>query len=368
MEIACEFKYGSALKYTCVIAEGDFKSNDFILDGHHHYHDKSDVDVIEMNIRDCKFKTFPVKIFERFKNVEVLYITETDLTNLSYEDVKMLEKLSKIELRGNEIRNPDASLLKHPNLKSLFYWEDRITSISRDFIKAVRNSNLTHLHIPCYKNKFQMTFDENFKGSMKDFADQLKFKMYWDETVIVPDACKHMSDGLETLYRTKDFSDFIIKVDGKNFNVHKAIIGAHSSVFAAMFKANMAESLKGEVTLIDFNANTVEEFLEFVYTGKVPEDEEIDWMSLLEISGKYDVQVLKHFCESQLVTELDSENAYDILVLANIYHCPFMKKKSFEQIKEMLEGIELTDDLMDEPEKLQDLLNVHAKKKRKCSA
>lgn len=95
-----------------------------------------------------------MKIFQKFPNVESLYINETDLNNLTSEDVKILEKLKKIELRANEIRKPDASLLKQQNLKSLYYWEDRITSISRDFIKVVRSSRLSHLYLPCYKNKF----------------------------------------------------------------------------------------------------------------------------------------------------------------------------------------------------------------------
>lgn len=367
MEIACEFKYGSAQRYTCVIADVELSSNDFKLNAQH-YHEKSDADVIELNIRDCKFESMPVKIFQKFPNVENLYITESDLKNLNYDDVKMMEKLTKIELRGNEISKPDTSLLKHPNLKSLFYWEDRITSISRDFIKAVGNSHLNHLHIPCYTNKFEMSFDENFKGDIKEFADQLKFKMYWDETVFEFDACKHMSEGLEKLYKTKDFSDFIIKVGETEFKVHKAILGSHSSVFAAMFKTNMEESLKGVVTLVDFSARTVEEFLELIYIGRLSETETVDWMSLLEIAGKYDVQVLKQYCESQLVADLDSENAYEILALANIYDCNFMKEKAFLQIKEILDGVEVADDLMDDPEKLLELLTRPVKKKRKCAA
>jgi hypothetical protein len=366
MEIPCEFKYGSASKYTCAIADTEFCSEDYILVGQH-YSEKSDSDVLELNIRDCKFKSIPVKIFEKFPNIEALYITESDLTNLAFDDVKIMKKLTKIELRGNEIRKPDASLLKLPNLKSLCYFEDRIISISRDFIKAVRTSKLTHLHIPCYTNKFELTFDENFMGDIKQFSEQLKFKMYWDEIVAVPDACKHISQGLEQLYKTKDFYDFIIKVGSREFKVHRAILSVHSSVFAAMFKTNMEESLKGEVTIIDFNAKTVEEFLEFIYIGKVSESEDTDWMSLLEISGKYDVQLLKKYCECQLVADLDSENAYDILVLANIYDCPFMKMKAFQQIKENFEGMELTDYLMHDPEKLKEVVTLPVKKKRKCA-
>lgn len=364
MEISCEFKYIKSFRYTCVIQSVEFLPSPTITLRGDHYSDKTNSDVLELIIRDCKFTSMPTEVFKKFPNLECLYINESNLKSLNFDDVKMIEKLTTIELRENEIKKPDASLMKLVNLKSLAYYEDRIMTISRDFIKAIRSSKLTYLHIPCYPNKIEMTFDESFKGDIRDFADQLKFKMYWDEVVTIPDASQHVCSGMSNLFKTRDFHDFVIKVGDENFPVHRAILATHSSVFSAMFKSNMEESLKGEVSIVDFNAKTVEEFLEYIYTGNVPSTADADWMSLLEISGKYDVQVLKKFCESQLVADLDSENAFDVLMLANIYDCPFMKVKAFQQIKEEVEGVEIEESLINEPEKLMEIVNFPVKKRR----
>ncbi|EFX61459.1 hypothetical protein DAPPUDRAFT_69494, partial [Daphnia pulex] len=64
-------------------------------------------------------------------------------------------------------------------------------------------------------------------------------------------------------------TDVVFEVGDSTFPAHKFLLAARSRVFAAMFQANMIESLTGRVKIVDFDAETFEEFLRFVYTGQL---------------------------------------------------------------------------------------------------
>ena len=92
----------------------------------------------------------------------------------------------------------------------------------------------------------------------------------------------------------KNFTDVEFHVDGHIFSAHKAIVAARSPVFQAMFKTDMAESSLNQVIIQDVDALVFENFLYFLYTGRVK-------TSLAEqlfvVADKYQVDTLKHVCQ-----------------------------------------------------------------------
>ena len=113
------------------------------------------------------------------------------------------------------------------------------------------------------------------------------------------------------------FPDVTISCQGKQFPCHKAILAGRSTVFEAMFTHNMKESLENEVLVEDIGADTCEEMLFFIYSGKVKNLKE-NAVNLLAAGEKYDLKELKQECEESLYLNLEVDNVIDVLVAA--YH------------------------------------------------
>jgi hypothetical protein len=116
------------------------------------------------------------------------------------------------------------------------------------------------------------------------------------------------------------FADFKFIVKGKEFKVHKNILAAASPVFLKMFTTDMEESRKGECKIDDFNPETFEEMLRFIYSGKLPENVKDPSIDLLyEIAHFYEIKGLKEMCKLGIKVELSQENALEMFKLACMY-------------------------------------------------
>ena len=79
----------------------------------------------------------------------------------------------------------------------------------------------------------------------------------------------------DLLFLKKDFCDVKLICEGKVFECHKCVLSCQSDVFQAMFSLEWAkceESKSGEVKIEDFDADTVESMVYFMYHNKVSDE------------------------------------------------------------------------------------------------
>jgi len=147
-------------------------------------------------------------------------------------------------------------------------------------------------------------------------------------------------------------SDVVIKCSNSVFRCHKFILKARSPVFDAMFKADMKESSTGVVTIDNLDPKVVTSMLYFIYTGKIPNIDEIA-KDLLAAANQYQIEKLKRSCEEKLCQSLESNNCLEFLILAQVYSSPFLKKCSLEMAAKnlvaLVETNEWKEDLSDHP-------------------
>jgi len=145
--------------------------------------------------------------------------------------------------------------------------------------------------------------------------------------LIVPD-CTLTTD-LSNLLRDQTFSDVKFDVHGEEFAAHKAIMAARSEVFSAMFAthSNFAEAQNGSVKIVDVEKDVFREMLNFIYTGKV---ENLNQMAdeLLAAADKYALTRLKVMCEEALCSNLTTENVASVLMLADMHTATQLKELS----------------------------------------
>lgn len=128
-----------------------------------------------------------------------------------------------------------------------------------------------------------------------------------------------LSENFKSLFGNKDSCDTTLFVMGKEYNAHRAVLIARSPVFAAMFKHETREKQTGIVNITDCDSDSFEEFLEFLYCGKLEEPSFRSAVDLYETSDQYEVLELKTFCSQYLMDNLTVENVCDVVIMADKY-------------------------------------------------
>jgi len=161
------------------------------------------------------------------------------------------------------------------------------------------------------------------------------------------------------------FSDITIVCENEEKEVvqipaHKAVLGARSPVFNAMFAHNMAEAQTKEVNIIDLNLPTVRDMLRYMYVGKI-EDLNMKSPNLLEAADKYQLSELKETCEEMLSENLTTENSLECLVLADLHNAEELKQSCVKFIVEhSSEFIEQIDKFKPYPDLMAELFKAMA--------
>jgi len=133
-----------------------------------------------------------------------------------------------------------------------------------------------------------------------------------------------LSDDLASLFHSQKFGDVTLSVGDKEILVYKGVLAARSPVFAAMFQHEMEEQKQNRVTIRDVKDEVLKEMLTFIYTGESPNLHEMA-EDLLAVADKYDLRRLKLMCEEALYAKISTENAADILILADLHSAERLK-------------------------------------------
>lgn len=125
-----------------------------------------------------------------------------------------------------------------------------------------------------------------------------------------------LSENLKELYvGSKDF-DLTLKVKDKEFKAHKVILGTRSPVFNAMLSHNLSESKEGIITIEDCEPEVFDEFLLFIYAGRVQNLSSDNVCGLYYAADKYDLPELKDKCIHFLKKSMSPETICDVISLA----------------------------------------------------
>lgn len=131
---------------------------------------------------------------------------------------------------------------------------------------------------------------------------------------------------LDPNVKNRSFTNVAFKVGNPpvTLRAHKEILAARSSVFAAMFSANMIENEQNLVTISDIDAEVFQQLLKYIYTGKT-EANETTVASLLVAADKYDLGRLKTACERAIFANISISTAIDRLLGAEKHNAQQLK-------------------------------------------
>ena len=154
---------------------------------------------------------------------------------------------------------------------------------------------------------------------------------------------------LTNLLQNDNFKDFRIIIDDEKFLVHKFLLAARSPTLAEIFKANPnAETLN----LVDISTNTFEVILKFLYTDKLPLDDEIKFLHLYAAAGRLKIQKLQKLVGAKLADQIDSNNVMDIFNISHKNEDHELRQKAFDQIKKSYTLVDFKDNWISQPKRV----------------
>lgn len=344
MEVNCIFKEKKLEVenvYACVVTACSIIERDSAISAFKGVHDvdRNNDSVKAMLFMNTKVHYIPRDLTKIFPNLAHLAISKCELKEVSAEDLVGLEKLESLILPSNNITNLPEDLFKNmENLKKVNFSANLFQKFDENILQPIKETIeiLNLMDNPGVNRYF------HDKASLEDFMERIK-----------------LLDRLGDLFTSGKHSDFVVKVQGKDFSVHKVILASLSPVFDKMFRDDADATSKRRPTKKTFDFNkfsqgAVEEFLRFFYSRTIPSVESA--AEVMKLAVEFDVPDLKLQCEAVLLQTVQPECARQLYNLAVQNSLPKLKRKSFAAIQE--QHPEVGDFLYDKPKFVNQLIDA----------
>jgi BTB/POZ domain len=302
--------------------------------------------------RNCNVAFFPRGLAKIFPNLVSLTINGCGLAEISSSDLAGLESLSDLYLDRNQLVSIPSNLLE--NMKSL-----KTVSFLHNNIKYLSPKLLDHtdkLELVNFRGNETIDVLYSKAASSLNSIDQLR-RIIAANCLPPVDERKSITDHvLVEMWTSKRFSDFIVEAESKEFKVHKCVLGMQSQVLAAAIESEMQERETNRLEIVDFTADAVEAFLEFLYTGKL--EDGANAMEVFELAVKYDVKYLREFATDFIMDCIDDTNVINVLKFAKLHESTHIKRAAFATVKKILKESDLNKELMDNPDRVEELIKI----------
>uniref|UniRef100_A0AC35FY41 BTB domain-containing protein n=1 Tax=Panagrolaimus sp. PS1159 TaxID=55785 RepID=A0AC35FY41_9BILA len=218
-----------------------------------------------------------------------------------------------------------------------------VTEVKANFTFAITSANLSEtINNHTFRNEHGhgihlCTTDEFFRQGSNFIVDGkftlsvngiFKFNITGEPAAIEQiNTCKPLSQRLWTATN----QDFTIVVEEGNestdYPIHQHVVGAHSTVFAEMFKLKNNEAVKDKITINDYSAKVFETALQMIYeiefTFNLTFEE---WMSLLKFFHRYQYQCYKDKVEEYCIQQIQASTVCRLTNLSILTNSPKLKE------------------------------------------
>lgn len=386
MEIECDYINSRCVKYSCYVHTSSITEPSTAVKsfngGHQSGKGNGDVEAVWFSCTTVEY--FPINLQMHFANMKILTINQCGLKEISRDDLIGLDRLVDLDLSKNELTTlPDDLFVDMPNLIRVYMYENKIEFASSKLIEPLANNGLEYFSLrgnTSIDTWFNTESSANI--SIEDFMAEINEKCkkpkgssditayyssvnefmvqsdpeFTAEASTVQENCEIEGTGLEILKgfnelrKSSQLTDYVIIAGSKEFRVHKAVLAIQSPVFAKMFASKWINRCLSKNP--DWSAEVVEAFLDYFYEMKRPDKRNV--VEVFKLAVKYKVAKLTAICE-EIVR--DNLSAFEIFKLASSSNWSELKVAAFRELQGIF-GNELSDDLIEQPEKLQEIVEA----------
>jgi hypothetical protein len=369
MEI--EFQSIGGNYYCCYITSLTAKEKNFTLpaiDPALHLENRKNSDVTYLNISDSEMHYLPQNLSSTFSNLTDLNIDGAQLKEMSGNDLKGLTSLTLLTITNCDLQSLPSDLFVYARkLNWIDFSNNKIKHIGKHLLAPLNLDNISIIDLTG-NSTIDAIFDKDELEYPSDNPSDCVSIQQLNQ--IIADKCQKekeiepVGQFVRDLWSNKIHCDFNFTFnDGRSIPVHKNLLAVQSHVFAAMFENQMKESLTSECKIEDISYETFIQFLEYLYTRKMPTATD-RITELYTTAVKYQVQKQSELLEEMILDGINGDNALEILKLGNSFDNELVKICAFNEIKKQL-TIEIPEDMMDSPNLIKELFVARGCMKRK---
>ena len=368
MELNCDFgtkQFKNRISpyewYICWITSAAITKPDTKIKTVHGKHSDGNTndDVQSIGFRDTVVNFIPKGLTEIFPNLICLHINKCGLKEICREDLVGFENLEYLEIEYNKLTSlPDDLFLNTPKLKWISFTGNKIESMSSNLFKPIINNEFERIKF-LSNSKINALYNPGHSKSVSSVAELMRIidAKCSKPKIIETSHSENFIKNSENLFMTGHFSDFVIIVNNqKEFKVHKNIL-AQSKGFAELFQNDPTAT---EMKIEDLSPKAVEEFLRYLYTGKLPKNNE-NSMDIFALASTLKVPELKNEMQKLILYQLDNENAWKIFSLAHKYESNELKIAGFKEIQKMFPDRYLPEKIADNFSMVQEIMDMKVK-------
>lgn len=296
----------------------------------------------------------PRGIPEIFPNLTQLALLETGLKELNAENLIGLEKLEILNLSNNDLTClPNDLFSKTTKLSHINLSGNQLRFVSSCLFNCLEVDQIDYISL-INNTSVNVCYEQNGKISFREFKKIIDSSCLPPPTNLTRESSTSSNPSTDQYRKIWDYRklhDFSIIVDSEEIPVHKIVLAIKSPVFASMFETDEKVNLTNKLEIKDCNYKIVETFFHSLYTGKV--DSEDEALELFSLACTFDVSALKRIYEEIATRRIDKDNAMRALKLGNIFNSEKLVEAAFREIKLLLPD-QLTEELKREPEKVEE--------------
>ena len=147
------------------------------------------------------------------------------------------------------------------------------------------------------------------------------------------DHAHHLLSRMEGLRQDSQLCDVTLRVGSREISAHRLVLSACSQYFCAMFTNHMLESKQEYVTLSDMDEDSIQEIVDFAYTGNIDIHED-NVQQLLKASSMLQLSEIVTACCSFLKGQLHATNCLGIATFAQAHGCTSLGDRAMEYVQE----------------------------------
>lgn len=145
------------------------------------------------------------------------------------------------------------------------------------------------------------------------------FTFFFSVPTISLPCIDRLARDFEKAFSSSEHTDVILKCGDKSIPAHKAILSCRSEVFQAMFRNNLKESQEGVVDIVDVETPVFEKLINYIYTENLTVETMKSVCNIYKAAHKYSIEALKQRCIHFIKGNLETDQACEVLIMADLY-------------------------------------------------
>ncbi|XP_078180994.1 BTB/POZ domain-containing protein At3g56230-like [Carex rostrata] len=157
-------------------------------------------------------------------------------------------------------------------------------------------------------------------------------------------------EGFGAALKEELHTDIVIKPgNGPPIAAHRALLAARSQVFKNILASDECKApVDEEISLPELTHNELESLMHFLYNGNISDDaSEEHCYSLLVAADKYDIPYLRKYCEKRILRSLEPSNALQVLEVSDVCQNMLLKEQAMDMVVKNAETVVFSTDYAD---------------------